>query len=88
MNPFKASVVTVWNGVDWIHLAQDAKIWRPFLKRVTSHCVVQNAGNFLTSRGIPSSSRRNFSIDLASWLVCFQAAENIFAMSAFYDFFS
>ena len=40
MNPFKASIVTVWNGVDWIHLAQDAEKWRGFLNGIKSLCIV------------------------------------------------
>lgn len=40
MNPLKASVVTVRNSVDWIHLAQDAEKWRAFFNRIKSLCVV------------------------------------------------
>jgi hypothetical protein len=38
-----------WEGVDWIHLAQDTDQWRAVVNTVTNLRVPQNSGNFLTS---------------------------------------
>jgi hypothetical protein len=38
---------TVWEGVDWIHVAEDRGKWRAFLNMVMSLRAASNAGNFL-----------------------------------------
>jgi len=38
-----------WEGVDWIHLAQDIEQWRSVVNTVMELRVPQKAGNFLTS---------------------------------------
>jgi hypothetical protein len=38
-----------WEGVDWIHLAQDMDQWQAVLNTVKNFRVPQKAGNFLTS---------------------------------------
>jgi hypothetical protein len=39
----------LWEGVDWIDMAQDRDRWRAFVNAVMNLLVPQNAGNFLTS---------------------------------------
>jgi hypothetical protein len=38
-----------WEGVDWMHLAQDRDQWRVLLNMVMNLRVPQKAENFLTS---------------------------------------
>jgi hypothetical protein len=38
-----------WEGVDWIHLAQDRNPWRGLVNTVKNHCVPRKLENFLTS---------------------------------------
>jgi hypothetical protein len=45
-------------GMDWIELAQDTDRWRALVNVVMNLPVPQNAGNFLTSCGPVSFSRR------------------------------
>ena len=47
-----------WEGVDWIDLAQDRDKWQAVVNTVKNLQVTSNAGNFLTSRGTVSFSRR------------------------------
>jgi len=48
----------IWEGVDWIHLSQDRNMWQALVDIVMKLQVPQNAGNFLTSRGTFSFSRK------------------------------
>jgi hypothetical protein len=45
-------------GVDWVDVAQDSNRWRALVNAVMSLRVPQNAGNFSTSWGFVSFSRR------------------------------
>jgi len=45
-------------GMDWIDLAQDAERRRALVNAVMNRWVLSNAGNFLTSCGPVSFSRR------------------------------
>jgi hypothetical protein len=45
-------------GLDWIDLAQDRDRWRAAVNTVMNPRVAQNAGNFLSSSGRVSFSRR------------------------------
>jgi hypothetical protein len=47
-----------WEGVDWIHLAEDRDQWQTVVNTVMNFQVPQKAGNFLTSRVTVSFSRR------------------------------
>jgi len=38
-----------YDGVDWIHVAQDRSMWQALANRVMNLRVPQNAGNFVTS---------------------------------------
>jgi len=38
----------VWEGVEWIHLAQDRDQWRAVVNTVMNLRVPKKAGNFLT----------------------------------------
>jgi hypothetical protein len=38
-----------WDGVDWIHLAQDKDQWRALMNTVMKLRVPENAGKFLSS---------------------------------------
>jgi len=40
---------TGWEGVDWMHLAQDRDQWLALINTVMTFRVLQKAGNFLTS---------------------------------------
>jgi hypothetical protein len=48
----------VWDGVDWVHLAQDRGQWRALVNTVTNLQVPYNAGKFLSGCTIGSFSRR------------------------------
>jgi hypothetical protein len=39
-----------WEGVDWLHLAQDKDWWQALVNSVMKLWVSYKAGNFLTSR--------------------------------------
>jgi len=39
----------IWEGMDWIDLAQDRDRWRDVVNAVMNLQVPQNAGNYLTS---------------------------------------
>jgi hypothetical protein len=47
-----------WDGVDWIHMAQDRDHWRALVNTVLNLRVPYNAGGFLRGCIIESSSRR------------------------------
>jgi hypothetical protein len=47
-----------WEGVDWIHLAQDRVQWRVLLKTVMNFQAAYNVGNLLVSRMTVSLSGR------------------------------
>ena len=36
----------VWEGVDWIDLAQSMEKWRAFVHMVMNLCIPQNVGNY------------------------------------------
>jgi hypothetical protein len=38
-----------WEGVDWMHLAQDRDQWRALMDTVMKLRVLENAGKFLTN---------------------------------------
>jgi hypothetical protein len=38
-----------WDGMDWIHLAQDKDQWRALVNTVMNLCVPENVGKFLSS---------------------------------------
>jgi hypothetical protein len=40
---------SIWEGVDWAHLAQDRDKWRAVVNTVLKYLAVQNAGNHLTA---------------------------------------
>jgi len=46
-----------WEGVDWIHLAQDRDQWQALVNMVRYLWVTLNVGNFLTSQVTLSFSR-------------------------------
>jgi hypothetical protein len=48
----------VWDGMDWIDLAQDMDQWRALVNTVMNLRVPQNAGKFLNSCTIGCFSRR------------------------------
>jgi hypothetical protein len=47
-----------WDGMDWIHLAQDRDQWRALVNTMMKFRVPQNAGKFFSSCTIGSFSRR------------------------------
>jgi hypothetical protein len=47
-----------WDGIHWIDLAQDRNQWRALVNTVMNLRVPENAGKFLSSCRIGSSSRR------------------------------
>jgi hypothetical protein len=47
-----------WDGMDWIHLAQNRNQWRTLVNTVMNLQVPKNAGKFLSSCTIDSFSRR------------------------------
>jgi hypothetical protein len=47
-----------WGGMDWIDLAEDRDRWWVLVNAVMNLWVPQNVGNFLTSWGPVSISRR------------------------------
>jgi hypothetical protein len=47
-----------WDGMEWIHLAQDSDQWRALVNTVMNLRVPQNAGKFLSSCKIGGFSRR------------------------------
>jgi hypothetical protein len=47
-----------WEGVDWMHLAQERNSWWAVVNTVINLRVPQNAGNFLTSPVTVSFLRR------------------------------
>jgi len=47
-----------WAGMDWIDLAQDRDMWQALVNAVMNLWVPKNAGNFLTSSGPVSFSKR------------------------------
>jgi hypothetical protein len=47
-----------WEGVDWMHVAQDRNKWRDVVNTVMNLRVPRKAGNFLTSCVTISFSRR------------------------------
>jgi hypothetical protein len=46
-----------WEGVDWIHLAEDRNQWQTLASMVINFRLLLKAGNFLTSRVNISFSR-------------------------------
>jgi hypothetical protein len=40
---------TGWEGMDWVHLAQDRDQWRALVNTAMKHRVPQNSRNFLNS---------------------------------------
>jgi hypothetical protein len=48
----------VWDGMDWIDLAQDRDQWRALVDIVMDLRVPQNAGNFLSIYAIGGFSRK------------------------------
>jgi hypothetical protein len=49
---------TGWEGVDWMHLAQERNQWRDLLNTVMNLRISLEAGNFLMSSVTVSFSRR------------------------------
>jgi hypothetical protein len=47
-----------WDGMDWIHLAQDRDQWRVLVNTVMNLRVPLNSGKFLSSCASGSFSRR------------------------------
>lgn len=47
-----------WEGLDWIHLAHDRYRWQAVVNTVLNLHIPFNVGNFLTSQGTSSFSRR------------------------------
>jgi hypothetical protein len=47
-----------WGGTDWIDLAQDRDRWQALVNAVMNLWFPKNAGNFLTSSGPVSFSKR------------------------------
>jgi hypothetical protein len=50
--------VIVWDGVDWINVAQDRDQWRAFVNMVMNLQVPSNAGKLLSGCKIGGFSRR------------------------------
>jgi hypothetical protein len=48
-----------WEGVDWMHWAQDRNQWWPLVNTVMNLRVPEKAGNFLTCRMTISFLKRN-----------------------------
>jgi len=55
-----------WEGVDWMHMAQDRVQWRAVVNTVMNLWVPLKSGNFLTSRVNLSFSRRTLPHELVS----------------------
>jgi hypothetical protein len=47
-----------WDGMDWIHLAEDRDQWRALVNTVMNLRVPQNVGKFLSGCTIGSFTRR------------------------------
>jgi hypothetical protein len=47
-----------WDGMDWVHLAQDWGQWRVLMNTIMNLRVPKNAGKFLPGCTIGGSSRR------------------------------
>ena len=56
-------------GMNWIDMAQDRERWRATVNAVMNLRVPQNAGNFITSWGHVSFSKRTYSMGLVSYEV-------------------
>jgi len=39
----------LWEGVDWMHLAEDRDHWSSLVNTIINFRIPQKAGNFLTS---------------------------------------
>jgi hypothetical protein len=65
---------TLWNGVDWIHLAQDKDQWWALVNTVMAFLVPRKAGNSLTRWATVSFPRRTVfyavsTYDALSWQI-------------------
>jgi hypothetical protein len=50
-----------WEGLNWMHLAQDRDKWQALVNTVMNLWVPQNSGSFSTSQRINSISERTLS---------------------------